>query len=67
MRLLLALSLMAPLAACQSGMPADRDGGFATYDALRAGQAACAAKGGQFKLKKNGDPQYLGDYGCEKK
>ena len=29
--------------------------------------AACAAKGGQLKLQKNGDPQFLEDYACEKK
>ena len=64
MRALLTIAVLA-LAGC--GTPGvDRDGGFATYDALRAGQAACAAKGEHFKLKKNGDPQYIGDYACEK-
>jgi starvation-inducible outer membrane lipoprotein len=66
MRTLLTIAALA-LAGCASTPGGiDRDGGFATYDALRAGQAACAARGEQFKLKRNGDPQYIGDYGCEK-
>jgi hypothetical protein len=64
MRALFAMALIA-LAGCgTTGM--NRDGGFATYDALRAGQAQCAAKGEHFKLKRNGDPQYIGDYACER-
>jgi hypothetical protein len=44
-----------------------RDGGVATYDAIQAASKSCAAKGGEFKLKRNGDAQYLEDYGCVKK
>ena len=56
MRALVIITALA-LAGCASTPGGvDRDGGFATYDALRAGQAACAARGEQFKLKRNGDP-----------
>jgi len=57
------------LAGCGTteGVGAGHNGGIATYDDLKAAQQACAAKGGTMKLKHNGDPQYLEDYGCEKK
>jgi len=55
------------LSACASGAGFGRSGGIATYDDLKAAQAACAAKGGTLKLQKNGDVQYLDDYACEKK
>ena len=32
----------------------------------KAANQACAAKGGKLRLQKNGDPQYLDDYACEK-
>ena len=53
------------LCACVSGVT-QRDGGVATYDGLRAAQKDCESKGRVFKLKRNGDPQYLEDYACEK-
>jgi hypothetical protein len=65
MRTALAITLTLALAACASG-PGMRDGGLATYDALRAGQSACAAKGGTFRLKSGGDSKYLDDYACER-
>jgi hypothetical protein len=56
------------LCACSSmGVGAGHSGGIATYDDLKAATADCAAKGGQLKLQRNGDPQYLEDYACEKK
>jgi hypothetical protein len=57
------------LCACSSmaGVGAGHSGGIATYDDLKAATAACTAKGGQLKLQRNGDPQYLEDYACEKK
>ena len=54
------------LSACVSGL-AQPDGGIATYDALRAAQKDCEAKGRVFHLKHNGDAQYLEDYACERK
>ena len=57
------LSLLA-LGACASAAP---DGGVANYDALKKAHAACAAKGGTLVLQKNGDPEYIGDYACERK
>jgi len=62
--LLIAASL--GLAGCMSEI-AQRDGGIATYDAIKAAQADCAAKGRVFRLKNGGDAQYLEDYACEKK
>ena len=43
-----------------------QSGGVATYDDIKAAQAACAAKGGTLRLQKNGDAQFLDDYACEK-
>ena len=67
-RAVLMLAAAGGLAACSSvGVGAGHSGGIATYDDLKAATAACDAKGGQLKLQKNGDPQYLEDYACEKK
>ena len=66
MRAAAALLCALALAACVSGIT-QRDGGVATYDALRQAQQACESKGGTFKLKRNGDAQYLDDYACERK
>ena len=55
------------LAACATGAGFGQAGGVATYDDLKAAQKACEAKGGSLKLQKNGDPQFLDDYACEKK
>jgi hypothetical protein len=69
MRILLAiaaLAVAAPVTGCISEAT-QRDGGLATYDAIKAAQKACEAKGRVFKLRRNGDAQYLDDYACEKK
>ena len=55
------------LAACATGAGFGGSGGIATYDDLKAAQKACADKGGSLRLQKNGDPQFLDDYACEKK
>jgi hypothetical protein len=55
------------LAGCASTFDSMRDGGVANYDSIKAASEACAAKGGQLRLKRNGDPQYLDDYACERK
>ena len=62
-----ALALVATLAlsGCISGF-SQRDGGVATYDAIKAAQKDCEAKGKVFRLKRNGNAQYLEDYACEK-
>lgn len=54
------------LTACAGGAGFGNAGGIATYDDLKKAQQACAAKGGSLKLQKNGDPQFLDDYACEK-
>ena len=61
------VALTMTLAACASGLDTMRDGGVATYDSIKAATEACAAKGGQLRLKRNGNPQYLDDYACERK
>ena len=58
--------MAAALAGCMSGVGSGRNGGIATYDDLKVATQACAAKGGQLKLQKNGDVQFLDDYACEK-
>jgi len=63
-RLLALLGLAALAAACATAAP---EGGVATYDALKQAHADCAAKGGTLVLKSGGDPEYIGDYGCERK
>jgi hypothetical protein len=52
------------LTACAEGGPT---GGVANYDALRSATTTCTAKGGKLVLQKNGDPEYIGDYACERK
>ena len=52
------------LGACASASPA---GGVANYDALKKAHADCVAKGGTLVLQENGDPEYIGDYACERK
>ena len=63
-----ALAILAALAltACASGAGFGNAGGVATYDDLKKAQKACAEKGGSLKLQKNGDPQFLDDYACER-
>ncbi|MFC3069980.1 hypothetical protein [Phenylobacterium soli] len=58
------LVLALGLAACASASPV---GGVANYDALKKAHADCAAKGGTLVLQRNGDPEYIGDYACERK
>jgi len=64
MRAALAMLAVLALGACASSAP---DGGVANYDALKKAHADCAAKGGTLVLQKNGDPEYIGDYACERK
>jgi len=64
MRTALAMLALLALGACASAAP---DGGVANYDALRKAHADCTAKGGTLVLQKNGDPEYIGDYACERK
>ena len=66
MRTAIILAAGLGLCACMGGVGAGRSGGIATYDDLKAATAACSARGGHLKLQKNGDPQYLEDYACEK-
>ena len=66
MRTMLLAIAAVSLSACGGGVGFGRSIGVATYDDLKAAQQACAAKGGTLKLQKNGDPQYLDDYACEK-
>ena len=66
MRTALVILAALALSACVSGVGAGNSGGLATYDDLKAAQQACAAKGGKLVLKRNGDANYLPDYGCEK-
>ena len=67
--LLIAASLagLASIAACKGDGPEGNPYyqiGDANYDALKAADDACKAKGGTFQLKKGGDPTHLGDYEC---
>jgi hypothetical protein len=65
----LILGVVLAVAGCgsvSSGVGSGHNGGIATYDDLKEAQQSCAAKGGHMKLKRNGDPQYLEDYACEK-
>ena len=67
MKALILIAAMALAACSTSGAGFGKNGGIATYDDLKAAQKACADKGGQLRLQKNGDVQYLDDYACEKK
>jgi hypothetical protein len=62
----LAILLALSLSGCAGAIDTMRDGGVANYDSIKAASEACAAKGGQLRLKRNGDPQYLEDYACER-
>ena len=67
MRLALILLALAPtlvLGACASAAP---EAGVANYDALKKAHADCAAKGGSLVLKKEGNPEDIGAYACERK
>ncbi|MET0271743.1 MAG: hypothetical protein ABW360_02000 [Phenylobacterium sp.] len=63
-RVLLIAALACTTMACATNA---RDGGYATYDALRTAQEACKAKGGTLKLKTLGDAQSIDGYACERK
>ena len=65
MRAVLIIAAFA-LTACESSAGFGRSAGIATYDAIRAAQTDCAAKGGKLTLKASGDPQYIGDYACKR-
>jgi len=65
-RWLLPAALLLGCAACADA-DSDRpwyDAGDVTYDKLKAAADACKAKGGDFRLKTNGDPKSLEDYQC---
>jgi hypothetical protein len=62
----LAILAVLMLTACSTGAGFGKSGGIATYDDLKAAQEACADKGGSLRLQKNGDPQFLDDYACER-
>jgi len=67
--LLIAASLASPasVAACNANGPEGNTYyqiGDANYDALKAADDACKAKGGKYTLKNGGDPTHLGDYEC---
>jgi len=62
----LAILAVLMLTACSTGAGFGKSGGIATYDDLKAAQKACADKGGSLRLQKNGDPQFLDDYACER-
>lgn len=64
MRTVLALLALLAAGACATAAP---EAGVANYDALKKAHEACAAKGGTLVLQKNGDPEYIGDYACERK
>ena len=66
MRALVAMSFALALGACASES-AEPLGGYANYDALRAAKNACAAKGGVFRLKPEGNPERIDAYACERK
>ena len=40
------------------------ESGDANYDALKKATEACKAKGGELRLKSQGDPTHLNDYAC---
>jgi hypothetical protein len=61
---LLAAAAALALGGCLSEVT-QRDGGVATYDAIKAAEKACEAKGKVFRLKHNGNAQYLEDYQCQ--
>jgi hypothetical protein len=51
------------LAACETG--GANVAGTADYDSLSRATADCAAKGGKFVLKPEGNPQYIDAYECK--
>jgi len=66
-RLLIVTSALAALAACAANGPEGNpwySQGDVTYDSVKAADDACKAKGGDFELKRGGDPTHLGDFTC---
>jgi hypothetical protein len=63
-RLALLAAAVMTLAACGPEGNAWYQQGDANYDALKAANDACVAKGGKFQLKQGGDATHLGDYEC---
>ena len=61
-----ALAILAALTLGACASDAQVAGGVATYDALKQAQSACVAKGGTFRLKSQGDSQYIDDYACKR-
>lgn len=53
------------VSACVSG-PSPMDD-VANYDALRSARAACAAKGGELRLRDQGDPERISSFACKRK
>jgi hypothetical protein len=51
------------LAGCETSA---NEGGVADYDALAKATQQCKAQGGHLVLQKNGDPENIQDYACEK-
>ena len=65
MRILAAIALLLTLSACADGPGAEGD--VATYDVLRDARAACAAKGGELTLRRDGLATNLSAYECIRK
>jgi hypothetical protein len=63
MRAALAILAALALAGCETTA---NEGGVANYDALRQASQQCQAQGGHLVLQKNGDPENIQDYACEK-
>ena len=63
MRTALAIALALAASGCLTG----RDYGYATYDALAQAQRECAARGGVFKQKPEGNPSRIDGFACERK
>jgi hypothetical protein len=63
MRAAFAILALLTLAACET--PAN-EGGVADYDELHKASQQCQAQGGHLVLQKNGDPENIQDYACEK-
>ena len=63
MRAALAILALLALSVCET---AANEGGVANYDALREASQRCQAEGGHLVLQKNGDPENIQDYACEK-
>ena len=63
MRAMLAILGALALAGCETSA---NEGGVADYDALAKATQQCRAQGGHLVLQRNGDPENIQDYACEK-